>query len=145
MHTSASPGRPLRSRMLTLLALLIATVPTVVGCSESRSSPPREERRREPVALDVDARAGEMVFRSRCASCHTVGGGRSVGPDLENVLHRRDRDWLVRWLQDPVGMGQRDEVGRELVGKYDGVVMTDPGLNDRQIRQVLSYLAVLGH
>ena len=49
--------------------------------------------------------AGERIFlRSGCLSCHTVGRGRLIGPDLAGVLKRRTHDWLRRWLQDPPRM-----------------------------------------
>ena len=50
-------------------------------------------------------------FRTRCTSCHTIGGGRLTGPDLKNVMQRaatngRDREWLIRFIQDPQAMIQ---------------------------------------
>jgi mono/diheme cytochrome c family protein len=50
-------------------------------------------------------------FRTRCTSCHTVGGGRLTGPDLKNVLQQaaangKDREWLLRFIQDPQAMIQ---------------------------------------
>ena len=27
-------------------------------------------------------------FRTRCTSCHTIGGGRLTGPDLKNVMQQ---------------------------------------------------------
>jgi len=44
------------------------------------------------------------TFRQSCMSCHTVGGGRLVGPDLKNVEERRDRAWLVGFIMDPKGV-----------------------------------------
>jgi cytochrome c2 len=40
-------------------------------------------------------------FRQNCMSCHTVGGGRLVGPDLKDVSKRADRDWLLKFLVNP--------------------------------------------
>lgn len=50
-------------------------------------------------------------FRTRCTSCHTIGGGRLTGPDLKNVLQQatangKDREWLIRFIQDPQAMIQ---------------------------------------
>ena len=42
-------------------------------------------------------------FRLNCTSCHTIGGGRLVGPDLLNVTERKDRAWLARFIVDPKG------------------------------------------
>lgn len=35
-------------------------------------------------------------FRQNCVSCHTIGGGRLTGPDLKDVLTRKDRAWLTQ-------------------------------------------------
>jgi cytochrome c2 len=40
-------------------------------------------------------------FRLNCTSCHTIGGGRLVGPDLRDVTERKDRAWLARFIVDP--------------------------------------------
>lgn len=40
-------------------------------------------------------------FRQNCMNCHTVGGGRLTGPDLKNVLERKDREWLVGFMVNP--------------------------------------------
>lgn len=50
-------------------------------------------------------------FRTRCTSCHTIGGGRLTGPDLKNVMQQaaasgKDREWLIRFMQDPQAMIQ---------------------------------------
>ena len=38
---------------------------------------------------------GADIFQQQCAACHTIGGGTLVGPDLQDVTSRRDREWLV--------------------------------------------------
>src|SRR5262245_60746584 len=40
-------------------------------------------------------------FRANCAGCHSIGGGRLVGPDLKDVTQRRDRAWLAHFISDP--------------------------------------------
>ena len=37
---------------------------------------------------------GEHLFRSRCISCHSIGKGDGIGPDLLDIPTIRDRDWL---------------------------------------------------
>jgi len=52
----------------------------------------------------VQARAADesaTYFRQNCMSCHTIGGGRLVGPDLKDVTQRRDRAWLQRFVANP--------------------------------------------
>ena len=48
-------------------------------------------------------------FRANCTSCHTIGGGRLTGPDLKNVTQRKDRAWLVQFLQSPQAMIDRGD------------------------------------
>lgn len=40
-------------------------------------------------------------FRQNCMSCHTIGGGRLVGPDLKDVAARKDHAWLVQFIVNP--------------------------------------------
>jgi cytochrome c2 len=48
------------------------------------------------------AEAGREVFVTHgCPSCHGVGSGTVIGPDLKGVGARRDADWLRHWLADP--------------------------------------------
>jgi len=63
-------------------------------------------------------------FRLRCMSCHTIGGGRLVGPDLRNVTERKDRAWLARFITDPVSvMDSGDAYAIKLRDEARGVVM----------------------
>lgn len=41
------------------------------------------------------------TFRQSCMSCHTIGGGRLVGPDLKDVTRRRDREWVTDFIYNP--------------------------------------------
>lgn len=63
------------------------------------------------LALGHQAYSQEVAeyFRTRCTSCHTIGGGRLTGPDLKDLsqragTHGKDREWLIRFLQDPKAM-----------------------------------------
>jgi hypothetical protein len=40
-------------------------------------------------------------FQDNCGSCHSIGGGSLVGPDLQNLLQRKDREWLLKFLDNP--------------------------------------------
>lgn len=63
-------------------------------------------------------------FRQNCTSCHTIGGGRLTGPDLRGVGQRADRDWLVRFMQNPQAMIDRgDAYAQKLMQEARGVVM----------------------
>lgn len=72
------------------------------------------------------ARAQEAAdfFQRNCMSCHTIGGGRLTGPDLKNVEARRDRGWLLEFMQDPSAMiASGDPYALQLKQEARGVVM----------------------
>ena len=63
-------------------------------------------------------------FRQNCVSCHTIGGGRLTGPDLKDVTQRKDRTWLVQWLQNPKAMiDNGDPYATKLLQDSRGAVM----------------------
>ena len=63
-------------------------------------------------------------FRQNCASCHSIGGGRLVGPDLKDVSTRQERDWLVEFVLDPKGVLDRgDPYALELKQAAGGALM----------------------
>lgn len=90
---------------------------------------------------------GEQLFRTRCASCHAIGGGggtataqRSVGPDLRGVGERRTREWLGRWLKHPDRMlAEKDPIATALLAEYQ-VPMPNLRLNDVEVQALLSYM-----
>jgi cytochrome c2 len=63
-------------------------------------------------------------FKQNCSSCHTIGGGRLVGPDLKDVADRRERAWLTRFIVDPNGViDSGDAIAAKLLEEARGVRM----------------------
>lgn len=88
----------------------------------------------------AQASPGEAIFNRTCFACHSIGEGDRTGPDLKDVHLRRDRDWLVRWISDPLGMAQTDSIGREIFAQWNNVPMAPTGLSEAEINQVLDYI-----
>ena len=42
---------------------------------------------------------GEKLFSQRCTACHTIGGGKLIGPDLANVQTQRTEEWIIKFVQ----------------------------------------------
>ncbi len=85
--------------------------------------------------------AGEKLFRNLCMACHTIGKGKSVGPDLAGVTKRREESWLKRQINDPLGMiAEKDPIVMELLEESNNVPMAPLGLNDAQVEAVIAYL-----
>ncbi len=85
---------------------------------------------------------GKAVFQAKCAPCHTVGGGRLVGPDLKGVTAARDRGCLEKFISTPDRMiAGGDPVAKSLVQEYGGVAMPNLGLNSSQVEAVIAFLS----
>lgn len=82
-------------------------------------------------------------FKQNCTSCHTIGGGRLVGPDLKDVTTRKDRGWLVQFLQNPKAMmDSGDAYALKLQQEAHGVVMpTISGMAPAQAQALLDMIA----
>jgi len=86
--------------------------------------------------------AGAFLFRTRCESCHTIGGGEGLGPDLLGVTLRRDRVWLERWIREPDRMIEEgDALAVELYRQYRELAMPNLRLERAEVENLLDYLA----
>ena len=92
------------------------------------------------VQNSIAAETGEQVFQKKCAGCHTIGGGKLVGPDLAGVTSRREEDWLFRQIQQPDTLiAEKDPIALQLLQEYN-MPMVPLGLEDSEVAAVISYL-----
>jgi len=84
----------------------------------------------------------EEYFATNCVSCHTIGGGRLTGPDLKNVLDRKDKAWLEKFIQNPQGtINSGDAYASKLLKEARGVVMpTIANMNPAMARALLKFI-----
>lgn len=81
---------------------------------------------------------GGKLYQQYCVSCHTVGGGRLVGPDLKGVTERRSQEWLVRFITEPDQMRKDDPIAIANLKEF-GVPMPRLGLTEQQVTALLAY------
>ncbi len=95
------------------------------------------------MAAIASAQDAAQDFRVNCMSCHTIGGGRLTGPDLKNVESRRDRAWLLKFLQNPKAVIEAgDPYAVKLKEEARGVVMpTLPGMTPERAAALLDLIA----
>lgn len=89
-----------------------------------------------PDAATVD------LFARKCASCHTVGKGDRVGPDLKGAVDRRGRPWVERFVATPSAMLDTDPQARELLARFGGVRMPDLGLSAAEASRLAELVAL---
>ena len=91
-----------------------------------------------PLSMAQDA---EALFKV-CATCHKIGGGRLVGPDLANIDQKRSEEWLIRFIRSAQSViNSGDEVALALKKEYNNIIMPDNlNLSDDQIRSLIAYV-----
>jgi nitrite reductase (NO-forming) len=96
--------------------------------------PPRtpEERRER----------GALLHKERCMVCHEPPEGiKRMAPDLSGVTKRHPREWLLRWLIDPLKMQAEDPVAIKLMQEWNNLSMPNVGLSEEQATWILELLA----
>ncbi len=111
---------------------IIATL--LLAVAWSPISPP-------PQASAQTEEQGEKLFSDRCTACHSIGGGRLVGPDLKGVVERRESSWLRRIIQEPDKLlADGDELATQLLREFNNVPMPNVGLSEDEVDALIAYL-----
>jgi cytochrome c2 len=85
---------------------------------------------------------GSTTFGGLCVACHTIGGGRLVGPDLAGVTDRRSEQWLIDFItssQTMIQAGDPDAVA--LSEEYSGMIMPDAMVPAQEVLAVIEYIS----
>jgi protein SCO1 len=102
---------------------------------------PSSEVEKGNEAIDVNYKPGEALFIKGCSTCHTIGKGDRVGPDLRGVSSRRDHNWLKGFISRPDRVfDKKDPVAMAMLKKYRGIRMPNLGLSEQDAEDVLAYL-----
>lgn len=87
---------------------------------------------------------GAALFEQRCYSCHNVGDGNKIGPDLKGVTERRTKDWLHSFIPAPAALNSKgDPTATELFKQFAPAIMPDQMLTPAQIDEILTLIADL--
>ncbi|NIM49004.1 MAG: c-type cytochrome [Gemmatimonadales bacterium] len=116
------------------LGTAIAALFSLAGCGGERGAGGEQGAAAHP---------GKDIFDRVCFACHSIGEGPRVGPDLKDIHQRREQDWLVRWMRDPLGMIETDSIGRAILAEWNNVPMAPPNLSDQEIDDVLDYISAV--
>lgn len=85
-----------------------------------------------------------LLFSRQCSSCHTIGKGDLVGPDLKGVTGRRDRAWIVRFIRSSREVVESgDPTAALLFERYKRQRMPDHDFTAAQIDTLLEYVSTV--
>ncbi len=95
-------------------------------------------------AADVKASSpfqkSAALFLLSCSKCHTIGGGRRVGPDLRGVADRHPKDWILAFIQNPDAYLDSDPVAKKLLAENNGVRMENAHVTREQAEGLLEFI-----
>ncbi|MFL5398031.1 MAG: SCO family protein [Myxococcales bacterium] len=136
MVGNEATGQWMRNSAIDNPQFLAATISNFFGWNRGK---PVHDYAKLEVAPAVDK--GAYLFQTRCAACHTIGKGDSLGPDLANVTKRRDPAWVDRFLKDPGKMiDGGDPIAKALFATYRGVRMPNLSLGAEEIAALLGHI-----
>lgn len=95
------------------------------------------------LTTSVQAQDGKALFQ-QCAACHTIGGGRLVGPDLEGINYKRTEEWLVQFIQtsqDFIKSGDADAIA--IYEDFNKMMMPDQNLSTVEVKAIIAHIASL--
>ena len=122
----------------TAASTMAAPAATTTGATAATTSVPGAVLT-APVA-DKPQTPMEELFSRRCASCHTVGKGVRVGPDLKDAHKRRTRVWLESLVKAPNTALDTDPDARALLAQFNNVRMPDLGLSDADVKGLVDLI-----
>jgi mono/diheme cytochrome c family protein len=122
-----------------------ATLPADVVDKNGTSDLPAggsQPRTQDPAQVEQ----GKTIFNNNCSACHAVTNEVVVGPGLQGINERRQRDWLINWIHNPQKVvDSGDKYANDLLKKFNGNIMPAfPDLTDQEIQSVLAYIDVAG-
>lgn len=98
------------------------------------------QSRPKPVKSPLDM--GKGIYQNICSACHTIGGGRDVGPDLTGVTSRQNPEWLVRWIKEPDKvLAEGDSHALQLKQEHGDFPMPNYGLSEEQAKSLIAFIA----
>jgi len=89
----------------------------------------------------TDNSRGAYLFRTRCQSCHSIGEGDRLGPDLAGVAASRPGPWLSRWIREPnLMIAERDPLALAMLARYRNLPMPNLSLGEVEADALIEYM-----
>jgi mono/diheme cytochrome c family protein len=131
-------------RNLFLLGAILSGAGLVLLLASSLESGEKSSEgklgRSSAMSVHAQTPSGQSIFDQKCKGCHTIGGGRTLGPDLKDVTRRREKEWLIRFVMSPGQViAQGDPIAKQLVQEY-GMSMPNLGVSAVEAEAVLTYI-----
>lgn len=118
-----------------------ATAPQEAGLSQEQLEKGIGPIKDVDLGTSIDAALaaqGETIFSTKCATCHKMDQ-RYVGPELGQVLSRRQPEFVMNMMLNPDEMVKQHPVVKELLAQFL-TPMPNQNLTEEDARAVLEFL-----
>jgi len=85
--------------------------------------------------LLADIENGKAVYAANCAICHTVNGGRAMGPDFNIVSYTKTKKEIAAYAKDPYSFYEKFG--------YSANAMPTLPLEEKEFEDVADYISSL--
>ncbi len=94
------------------------------------------------LAFSVSAQDGPVLYKQNCSTCHSIGDGNIVGPDLKGVTEKRSEEWLVRFIKSSQEMIKAgDEEATAVYNQFGKIPMPDHmHFSDADVKSIIAYI-----
>ncbi len=93
------------------------------------------------VFMGAQAQDAKETFNKTCKACHTIGGGKLVGPDLNGVTSKRSDEWLAKWIKSSQSLVNSGDADAKAVFEANNKIpMPDQNLSDEEIKGLITYI-----
>ncbi len=92
----------------------------------------------------ASAQDGAQLFKTNCASCHSLGTNKLTGPGLEGVTKRvPPGDWINKWIKNSDALIKAgDPYAVKIFEEYNRMPMTVfTNLSDAEISAIVKYIS----
>jgi len=115
---------------ITKLVFLLCIVFSITACIES-------ERKK------ITKSPGQLIYEKyNCKSCHTIGKGNLIGPDLKGITQRREIEWLKKWILNPQKLIESgDSVAINIYNEFEESPMLPNDMSEIEMEDLLEYLS----
>ena len=87
------------------------------------------------------AEDGKNLFDTNCKMCHSIGGGKIVGPDLKGINEKRSSEWFVKFTKDSRSLIESgDKQAIAIFEEYLSMPMPPSPLSEKEIASIYKYL-----
>jgi mono/diheme cytochrome c family protein len=84
---------------------------------------------------------GADLYKRNCAACHSIGGGRLVGPDLAGVTKKADRVWLTKFIKNSADLIKSGDPAAVAIGReYNNLLMPPYGGSDNEVSAIIKFI-----